>query len=338
MRITFKEKDNKPEEKSRWSPELDRLMIAGIKHGPAEEKNAINRILQLVPKWNRADCWRRIRYLRNKGEVAKVAKQHFRANLDYPKARARRTSVVPWTTADDDKLLNLAGYEPVKKIAQRLGRSEKAVRFRLAALGISAKVTDGWSQRELRKMLRTSSTRLRYFIGNGMLRVRDPRISATSLALFCVKMNPSLSTSITGAVANALATEALGFSWQRVAGLLGVAQTQVQAWISAGCLRVVDPFVPDRAFQEFCHKHGHELRAFLIDPPIAKWLMKEYGVPTLDTKVGATARAQKHALVVRSCTCGRKIAGNAYFRHVRVCRMAVNACYTHDPAPPRFRV
>lgn len=198
MRTTFKEKDNKPEEKFRWLPELDRLLIAGIKHGPAEEKNAINRILQLVPQWNRADCWRRIWYLRNKGEVSKVAKRHFRANLDHPGARTRRTSVVPWTTADEDKLLNLAGYEPVKKIAQRPGRSERAVRFRLAALGISAKVTDGWSQRELRKMLRVSPTRLRHFIGNGMLRVRDPRISATSLALFCVKMNPSLSTSTTG--------------------------------------------------------------------------------------------------------------------------------------------
>ena len=325
MRTTFKEKDNKPEHKIAWLPELDRLLVVGIKHGPAEEKNAINRILKLVPQWNREDCWRRIRYLRKKGEVAKVAKQHFPANLDNKEARARRTSVVPWTTADDDKLLNLAGYEPVKKIAQRLGRSERAVRFRLAALGISAKVTDGWSQRELRKILRVRATRLRYFIGSGMLRVRDPRISTTSLALFCTKMNASLSTSTKEAVASALATQAHGFSWQRVASLLGVAQTQVQAWISAGCLRVVDPFVPDRAFKDFCHKHGHQLRDFLIDPPNAKWLMKEYSVPTLDTKIGAVGRAQKHALVVRSCTCGRKIAGNAYFRHVRFCRKAVSA-------------
>jgi hypothetical protein len=107
MRTTFKEKHNKPEEKFRWLPELHRLLIAGIKHGPAEEGNAINRILQLVPQRNRADCWRRIRYLRNKGEVAKVAKQYFRANLGYPEARARRTSAVPWTTADDDKLLDV---------------------------------------------------------------------------------------------------------------------------------------------------------------------------------------------------------------------------------------
>ena len=62
----------------------------------------------------------------------------------------------PWTPADDDRLLNWAGYEPVKKIAQRLGRSDRAVRFRLGALGISAKVTDGWSLRALRKMLRVS--------------------------------------------------------------------------------------------------------------------------------------------------------------------------------------
>jgi hypothetical protein len=62
---------------------------------------------------------------------------------------------------DDAKLLDLAGYEPVNEIAERLGRSERAVRFRLGALGMSARVTDGWSQCALRKLLRMSRTRLR---------------------------------------------------------------------------------------------------------------------------------------------------------------------------------
>src|SRR5208282_4502628 len=96
---------------------------------------------------------------------------------------------------DDDKLLDWAGYEPVNKIAQRLGRSVRAVRFRLGALGMSARVTDGWSQRALRKLLRMSRAKLRYLIGSGMLRVRDSRITAVSLTIWCEKNRPAMGSS-----------------------------------------------------------------------------------------------------------------------------------------------
>src|SRR5271157_4524518 len=86
-------------------------------------------------------------------------------------------------TASEEELLSWAGRDPVAKIARRLGRSVHAVRFLLRAHSISAKVTDGWSLEELRKMLRVSRTHhLRRLIGNGMLRVRDPRVTISSLA------------------------------------------------------------------------------------------------------------------------------------------------------------
>ncbi len=88
---------------------------------------------------------------------------------------------------------------------------------------------------------------------------------------------------------------------------------------------VADPFVTDRAFEDFCKKYGHELKASLIDPPIAKWLVEEYGASELATRAGIVSRAQKHALVVRACHCGRKIAGNAYFRHLRSCQSMAEA-------------
>ena len=34
---------------------IDRLLIAGIKQGPAKKRAAINRILELVPGWTRED-------------------------------------------------------------------------------------------------------------------------------------------------------------------------------------------------------------------------------------------------------------------------------------------
>jgi hypothetical protein len=43
---------------------IDQLLIAGIKQGPGKKRQAINRILELVPEWTRGDCWKRIRHLR----------------------------------------------------------------------------------------------------------------------------------------------------------------------------------------------------------------------------------------------------------------------------------
>jgi hypothetical protein len=238
---------------------------------------------------------------------------------------------MPWTPAHDGKLLKLAGYEPVKKIAQRLGRSEHGVRCRLAALGISGKVTDGWSLRTLQTTLRVRRPRLRQLIASGMLRVRDPRISPSSLAAFCDKSSASLDPSTIERIAATLANGDDAYTWERAANLLGVPMSQVQTWISAGELRVIDAFVTDKSFEEFCKKHGDEINMALIDPPTAKWLVSEYGVSEIAASGGCLSRARKHALVIRKCKCGRKIAGNPYFQHVRACRSA-GAATCGDPS------
>ena len=97
---------------------------------------------------------------------------------------------------------------------------------------------------------------------------------------------------------------------------------RIQAWVSAGKLRLVDTFVTDRSFEEFCKKHGEELKACLIDTATAKSLVTEYGVSESLLNGGTVSRARKHALAVRTCKCGRKIAGNPYFRHVKICQVA----------------
>ncbi len=165
----------------RLLPAMDQLLVAGIKLGPRKKHDAINKILQLVPEWKRGDCWRRIRQLRRTSVLATLDATHDLKKADNNGSR-HRPFARPWLQQDDEKLLDLAGYEPVTKIAERLGRSVRAVRFRLGALGMSARVKDGWSQRGLRKLLRVSRTRLRYLVAGGMLRVRDPRIIGSSLA------------------------------------------------------------------------------------------------------------------------------------------------------------
>jgi len=252
---------------------IDQLLIAAIKQGPAKKREAINRILELVPGWTREDCWERIRHLRKTTALAGPAQgQSTRAKSPGRTRPVRMPPSMPWTPAHDDKLLKLAGYEPATKIARRLGRSERAVRCRLGALGISGKVTDGWSLRTLQATLRVRRPRLRRLIGIGILKVRAPRISASSLAVLCDKIRGSFDPSTIERIAAALANGDDAYSWERAANLLGVPVAQIQAWISAGKVRVVDTFVTDRAFEEFCKNHGEELKASLIDPPTAKWL------------------------------------------------------------------
>lgn len=305
---------------------IDQLLIAGIKQGPVKKRQAINRILELVPQWNRGDCWQRIRYLRKTARIAPVEQCIDDKSPKSGEASApRRAPPRLWTESDDAKLVELAGYQPIKRIAQRLDRSERAVRFRLGALGMSAKVTDGWSLRALRKMLHVSPSRLRFLIGRGVLRVRDSRIPASSLRAFCDKNRSSLHPSAQERLSAAIVTGDESFSWDRVTELLGIQLEQVQAFISAGQLRVLDPFVADRAFEDFCKKHGHEFNLDLMDPATATWLIEDYGVTPPATSSKAMSRAQKHALVVRVCRCGRKIAGNVYFKHVKRCAVAAEA-------------
>ena len=311
---------------SRQMAAIDQLLIAGIKLGSAKKREAINRVLELVPEWTRGDCWQRINELRRAAKRAAREQRHpAKATESEEAAAARRPACRPWTPADGDRLLNLAGYEPVKRIAQRLDRSVRAVRFQMAALGISARVTDAWSLRALWKMLRVRPSRLSYFIGNGLLKVRDARISASSLAAFCDQNRRSLPPSTLERVTSALVKGGEGYTWERAADLLGVTVAQIQSSISAGQLRLVDTFVTDRSFEEFCKKHGDRINMTLIDPATAKWLVSEYGVSQSATNGMTVSRVQKHALVIRACHCGRKIAGNAYFRHVRTCQSVAAA-------------
>ena len=232
-----------------------------------------------------------------------------------------RTPSRPWLPEDDAKLLDLAGYEPVIEIAERLGRSERAVRFRLGALGMSARVTDGWSQRALRKLLRMSRTRLRQLVASGALRVRDPRITAESIAAWFAKQAPGVDPQSATATRDADKLTRGSCSWKRAAKILKIEIADVQKLISDGHLKLVDTFVTERAFEDFCRKHGSLINMALIDLSTRRWLTSEYDVVDAVENM-KLPRAQKHAVIIRECKCGRRIAGNVYYRHVRHCARA----------------
>lgn len=297
----------------RLLPAIDQLLIAGIKLGPNKKHEAINKILKLIPEWKRGDCWRRVRQLRRTPALATANPPSDAVSTK--EGPSHHACSRPWFPDDDAKLLELAGYEPVNRIAEHLNRSELAVRFRLGALGMSGRVTDGWSQRALQKLLRMSRLRLRRLIASGMLRVRDPRITGASLACCRAKrecLDPSSPSILPNLPEGAC-------SWRQAAKFLNLEVAVVQKLVSAGKLKLVDTFVTDKDFEEFCRKHGSAINLALIDAPTKKWLVTEYGISD-SVEEKKLPRTQKHTLVVRVCKCGRKIAGNAYFRHVRLCR------------------
>src|SRR5258708_4475447 len=205
-----------------WLPEIDRILIVGMKHGPQGVREATSKVVSLRSGLTRADCWKRLRSLRETGngnhppprnwpsEVKNLLQEGYReggqkkrqaikavrelypglpSNSPSRFARrqgwipksARNSSRRPWTKHEERKLWELAGYETASRIGERLGRSEGAVRFRLKSLGLSVKVKDGWSFRGLQEMLHVGPSKLRRFVTDGSLRVRDPRITARSL-------------------------------------------------------------------------------------------------------------------------------------------------------------
>jgi hypothetical protein len=58
-----------------WLPEIDQILIVGMKHGPRGIREATNRVIALRSGLTRGDCWQRLRFLREN------------SNGDYPAPR-----------------------------------------------------------------------------------------------------------------------------------------------------------------------------------------------------------------------------------------------------------
>jgi hypothetical protein len=366
---------------SPWLPEIDQILRVGMKHGPLGIRAATNKVITLRSGLTRADCWKRLRFLRqnNNGnhpaprdwpteikdllregykEGGPKKRQAIRAVRELypglpshsPSRFARRQgwlpktaakpSTRPWTEHEERKLWELAGYETADKIGERLGRSEGAVRFRLKSLGLSVKVKDGWSFRGLQELLHVGPARLRRFVADGSLRVRDPRISTSSFAALWERRIASMTSSpedqAVEAIRQKLRKGPKMYSWGSAAKLLRVGLEQVRMWIAKGELKIVDGFVTERAFQDFCRKCEPILNRPLLGQEVRDWLVDGYalrasGEPT----AGSVHPSEKHALVTRRCPrCPRRIRGNGFFTHVKNCKGAVSEVKVAPPVPP----
>ena len=141
--------------------------------------------------------------------------------------------------------------------------------------------------------------------------LRDDRIAAGTVATEAVEGVPQK-----------LRKNGNGYSWGSAAKLLGTDVGQVREWIVEGKLKIVDGFVTERAFQDFCKQCGSELNSALLGNEVRDWLVEGYSLP-VDAEAGASSIPgnQKHALVTRRCPgCRRPMRGNIFFRHMKNCK------------------
>jgi hypothetical protein len=191
-----------------------------------------------------------------------------------------------WSASQIRILWRLAGLEPVRKISQRIGRSERAVRCRLAAANASAKLKEGSSLRQLQSILHVSRRKLRRWIADGSPHVRDPRISHASLILLLPNSPDTIQRGN---------PQVDGYSRTQAANILNVTLQQIRALLAKGRLKVIDPFVTERSLRSFFKSRAGELNWTLMDSSTVDRLTEKYRIKTRPLKAsairGQTSRA-----------------------------------------------
>lgn len=228
------------------------------------------------------------------------------------------------------------------------------MRYRLAVLGKSSRFhKEGYARRALAEELHLGIKTVQRLIVDGLLEVRDPRITNRSLqelseALgrpcstaeiptgvdgpiskeqtpLAVPQVPDAPVSASSSVGPLLtrASRAKRF-WKEAATTLGVSLETVERCIFKGMLKLCDPRITETSLRRFCRRNGSLINSDFLNQETRAWLKEVLDfAPTAGQTAAERLRAsRKHASTVRKCGCGRSIRGNALFRHSKRCPQA----------------
>ncbi len=323
--------------RSLWSTEDDQILSRGYERGWLGKQEAVRELLKRHPEWRAHVIWRRGAKLQL---IRKISNRH------------QERSRFAWSENEDRILLNLAGYKTSRVIAKILHRSEAAVRYRLMLQGKSSRVhLEGFARHALALDLHLASSTIQRLIAEGLLEVRDPRITRESLDNLCksgrldaMRQNgaqPSDSPSARPdgeesilAVSDPPARNSTGLSaslwkssrakrvWAEAAKSLSMTPEMVQKYIARGVVKLYDPTITEKSLRNFCRRYGSLINYDFLNRETREWLEGSMDlVRTAGESVSRRLAPQrKHARLVRQCTkCGREIRGNAFFRHAKRC-------------------
>lgn len=334
--------NGRPYQRTTWSPEDEQILRKGYQGGWNGKREAVRELLRRHPGWQPHSIWRRA------GKLGLVRK---------PLKKERQRSRQRWTSDDDRVLLSLAGYKTAKFIAKVLHRSESAIRYRLALLGKSSRVhLEGYSRAALARDLHLGSRTIQRLIVDGLLEVRDPRITRQSLEELCraghlrwppnEQQSPtkrtatnsrgqeSASAASDGTTPGPLNAAKLSRScrakriWAELAEQFNVGAPVVERFVSDGTLKLCDARVTEGSLRRFCARYGALIQAHFLDGEMRDWLVSSMELaPAAGNDLARGLQSfRKHAQMVRSCEhCGRTVRGNAFFRHIKRCIVGVSA-------------
>jgi hypothetical protein len=320
-----------------WTPEDDQILQKGYEEGWNGKREAVRELLRKHPGWQPHSIW---------GRAAKLGL--VRKSPQKTRQRSRQL----WTEDDDRVLLTMAGYKTAEFISKALHRSASAVRYRLAVLGKSSRVhLEGYARRTLAKELHLGSRTVQRLIVQGLLEVRDPRITRKSLEDACKteRLTASLHDQLPDAKESAaipseegpaatLSTNSIQLApggpskpprscrakriWADLAMQLGVDAGVIEHLVFLGVLKLYDPRVTEKSLTRFCARYGALIKSDFLDAETRDWLANSMDLAPAAGKDAAQGMEvfRKHALVVRTCEhCGRPIRGNVFFRHRKAC-------------------
>lgn len=325
--------------RSVWSADDDKILHDGYQAGWKEKCEAVRQLLKRHPDWRPHVIWQ---HARKSGLTQRIPK------------RGQERSRLAWSEDDDRTLLDLAGYKRVRVIAKMLHRSEAAVRYRLTLLGKSSRVqVEGFTRSALARELHFSTKGIQRLIAEGLLEVRDPRVTRQSLDVLRqsgrleeTREREARRMPLAGQGSDCDTTQAAGSSqsrnqskcsgtcvrpcrarrvWAGIAESLGISVDATERLIAGGVLKFYDPTITEKSLRHFCRRYGSLIEGDLLDRETREWLQSTMDwIPRSGESVSRhVVPLRKHARVVRRCTkCGRSVRGNAFFRHLKRCNLA----------------